>query len=158
MSKGRKLALIFTTLGLSIAVIVLITLFPSDKSSFSPISQLFVEFPIHFIMGLFSVYISAFFIGGKVEQLIMLDKGNYILVGIMGSFIVLLLGALAISLIALLSEGLAIKNYSVSSAFFDYVFKPIYWIFFFGGIPTLIIGILFGWLIKKEVKKVQNNK
>lgn len=81
------------------------------------------------------------------------NKRIRILHGILSAFFVLLIGTVAGSTVGFIQEGLAAYNqhhHSLAESITDYYFKPLFWVFFFGFIPTLILGIVVGLFLQRH--------
>ena len=91
------------------------------------------------------------FYGQLAGKLILIKNWNYILTGFLIALAVILTTAFLASWTGFIQEG--IDNIGTNDdPFFDYIFKPMYWVTLFGLIPALLVGIWFGGQIKKEGK------
>jgi len=83
----------------------------------------------------------------------LIKNKNEILIGITTGLIVILVSSFLSSWIGFFQEG--IDNIGTNdNPFFDYIFKPVYWVSLFGFIPGIIVGIWYG----KKIKKYQRNE
>jgi hypothetical protein len=76
------------------------------------------------------------------------------LTGIKYGLLTLLLGTLIGSTVGFIEEG--IDNIGTQDdPFYDYYFKPLYWVTTFGIIPVILVGLWFGRQIKKQGLKIR---
>jgi len=148
LRKGIKITYIAITVNLTLALIFAYLL-ASDL--YSLFHQLF-EWLINLAIGILALYVSGYYVGKKIEFLIKTKHWNSIATGIIGLFVVLLFGIIFGSSVGFLGEGIEnIKNgNTLQNELFDYYFKPIFWVLFFGIIPTVIAGGIMG----KEIKNI----
>tara|TARA_B100000768_G_C11035018_1_gene271773 strand:- start:10 stop:471 length:462 start_codon:yes stop_codon:yes gene_type:complete len=139
--KSGLIALQFSFTGLIIAYLIMVII-SSDIFWISDLGYIG-----NIVLGAISMLLCSFFIGKLSGFLIKLKKWNFILSGVLTGFLVLWSGSFIGSLIGLFQEGL-FNSYN-STPFFDYIFKPFYWITTFGFLPIVILGPLYGWRIKK---------
>lgn len=103
-------------------------------------------------MGIAFFYGMGYFFGKKAGIEILVKKRNYILTGIKYGILTLITATFLTSLIGFFQEG--IDNIGgFSNPFYDYIFKPMYWILMYGILPAIVIGILFGLTIKLNGNK-----
>jgi hypothetical protein len=113
-----------------------------------------IELKLNFLVGVLGLYFIRYIIGNQLN-IINYKKGSLkIIHGILAIFLVLIFGTLIGSSVGFIEEGLPsyFKNGDLLHSLFDYYIKPIYWIMFFGFIPTLISGIVLGYQLKKLSK------
>jgi uncharacterized membrane protein len=74
----------------------------------------------------------------------------------LGLITILIFGNFLGSTVGFIQEGIAnLNEYNkISDAIFDYYFKPFFWIFLFGIIPTILAGVILGLLITKKTNKL----
>ena len=120
--------------------------------NFNDLTDMLTDWPLNLGIGISALYISGCYIGKRMELLIDIKKWNSILTGMIGLLIILLIGILFGSTIGFLQEGIENidRENGLSNALFDYYVKPLFWIMFFGIIPTIIFGGLMGYGIKKK--------
>ena len=95
----------------------------------------------------------AYFFGQLAGFEILIKHRNYLLTGIKYAVLTLITGTLIGSSVGFLQEG--IKDIGgFANPFYDYYFKPLYWVTMFGIIPAIIVGLLFGRQIKKQGQKM----
>ena len=148
MENGVKLTYGAISINLIIAGIMYVILF----GEYISLGQLIILWPLHLGIGIFALYLSGHVVGNKMEYLIVQRKWNSILTGIVGLLIILLIGVLSGSSVGFLPEAIShIKSGNgLKDYLFDYYRLPLYWIFLFGHIPTIIAGGITGYLIKKS--------
>ena len=147
MTKGIKLTYLAITINLVIASIIIIRMF----QSFNDLIDIITDWPLNVGIGILALYVSGYYIGKKMEFLISQKKWNSILTGIIGLLLVLLIGIIFGSTVGFLQEGLENldRENGFKNALFDYYVKPLFWIVLFGIIPTIIVGGIMGFGIKK---------
>lgn len=134
---GRSMTLLFILLGLGVAALILGGTLP----------LLAWEFPFYTLLVSFGLFGSGFLFGGILGKWILLKKGSPSSYGILCSLIVLSIGTSFLVLANfILVESLEFQD---PDAVEDYIYKPIAAVFFYGSIPTIILGALLGWAIKK---------
>ena len=112
-----------------------------------------VEFKFHLFIGGIGLLTMAYFLGQLAGVEILIKKRNYWLTGVKYGILVLITGTLIGSSVGFLQEG--IKDIGgFSNPFYDYYFKPMYWMLMFGIVPAIIVGLLFGRQIKKHGNKI----
>jgi len=149
MKKGIKLAYIGITLNLVIAVIIIFFTY----GDFSGLIEIISDWPLNLGVGILALYVSGNYVGNKMEFLIDHKKKNSILIGIGGSLAILLIGLFFGSTVGFLQKGL--ENIDgvngLENTLIDYYMKPLTWILLFGIIPTIVIGGMIGYGIKKNI-------
>ena len=148
MKKGTKLAYIGITINLIIAGILIITTF----GKFSDLTDIISDWPLNLGVGITALYIAGYYVGKKMEFLIDHKKWNSILIGIIGLLTILLVGIFFGSTVGFLQEGIENieRENGLKNALFDYYIKPLFWIILFGIIPTILVGGIMGYGIKKK--------
>ena len=152
---GSKNAIISVASGLVIAQCIM-TYFSFGDSLTTSILW-FVEFgyTLNILAGLILSLSTAHYLGKKAGKRILIDKKNPALTGIVTGFAIILITTLCASLIGFFQEG--IQNIGTNdNPFVDYIIKPIFWVLFFGCIPVLLVGTLFGKSINAHNQKPVN--
>lgn len=148
-STGAKVSLLFATIGLLIAVAI--------NLLFGTII-LALNFPTPIILGLIFLYLSAFVYGQLGGVYLYKTKTNSYkieFVGILIAFSTVLTMSLAGSSYYFI-KAINFNNFGASliNAAGSYLFKPIFWICFFGLIPSVILGIYWGKVFRNRVNKL----
>jgi hypothetical protein len=100
-------------------------------------------------IGISGLYIIGYLIGQNLDKLKTKNNQYNPIHGVLVIFGVLFFGTLIGSTVGFLQEGLPKGyGYNLQQELYDYYFKPLYWIFMFGFIPTLISGIILGSKLK----------
>lgn len=148
MENGIKLTYRAISINLIIAGIMYVILF----GEYISLAELIISLPLQLGIGILALYLSGHVIGNKMEYLIVQRKWNSILTGIAGLLIILLVGILSGSTVGFIPEAIShIKSGNgLKDYLLDYYRMPLYWIFLFGHIPTIIAGGITGYLIKKS--------
>jgi hypothetical protein len=143
---GSKQGLFSVGIGLLIAQLIM-TLFSSDFSWFTSAS-----FKLNLAIGIMIMLLSGHAFGKLAGKAILIKKRNYILTGFLYGMAVLMTTAFLSSWVGFFQEGID-NIHTNDNPFEDYIFKPVFWIFMFGLIPTFLVGIWFGKQIKKHEKQ-----
>jgi hypothetical protein len=152
---GKRLALKSALIGLLIAYILFawVTYGWDEKLSKAVFWIFDVEFWYHLLIGSIGLLAMAYFFGQLAGVEILVKRKNEIWIGIKYGLITLLTGTLIGSSVGFIQEG--IDNIGgFSNPFYDYYFKPIYWVTIFGIVPVIIVGLWFGKQIKRKGLKV----
>ena len=140
---GSKNAIISVVTGLIIAQAIM--MFFSFGENLITSFLWFVEFnyTVNILAGIILSILSAHFFGKIAGKRILIDQKNSVLTGIIAGFAIILTTTFLASLIGFFQEG--IQNLGTNdNPYVDYIIKPIFWVLFFGFIPVLIVGSLFG--------------
>ncbi|MFT6337382.1 MAG: hypothetical protein ACJATI_004145 [Halioglobus sp.] len=151
---GSRLAIRSILIGLFIAQCIM-TIFASDNGILKGFFW-FTDFDYLFNI-IFEVIVSlttAYYFGRIAGKRILINGNNEILVGILTGLIIIIVSSFVSSWVGFFQEG--IDNIGTNDdPFYDYIFKPIYAVTFFGFIPVLIVGSVYGTQIKKH--KIKEN-
>jgi hypothetical protein len=135
------LTLIFATIGLLAEFIVLFLLgFVLQRPDFLP----------HFLTSVAGLYVAALLLGSIVMEVAcsnQLSKSRLNFSGLAVAWFTLLIQIL-FGVSAEYSRGS-----HESGAFVDYVFKPFFWVIFFGGLPVTALGLLYARRLEKMLKQ-----
>jgi hypothetical protein len=114
------------------------------------LGDLLTNWSLNIGVAITGLYLSGYYIGKKMDFLINHTKSYPIVTGMIGLFLILLIGILSGSSVGFIQEGFeqVSRNGNLSDALFDYYIKPLYWILIFGFIPTFLAGGVLGFLIK----------
>jgi len=149
---GSKLAVKSILIGLFIAQCIM-TLFAIDGGlikAFFWFSDFDYLFNIIFAV-IVSITVSHLF-GKTAGKRILINKNNEYLIGILTGLAILIVSSFISSWVGFFQEG--IDNVGTQdNPFYDYIFKPIYAVIFFGFLPVLIVGSWYGRQIKKHAKE-----
>ena len=148
---GQRLAIKSALIGLLIAYILFgwVTYSWDQKLSKAVFWIFDVEFWYHLVIGAIGLLTMAYFFGQLAGVDILVKRKNEFWTGIKYGLITLVTGTLIGSSVGFIQEG--IDNIGgFSNPFYDYYFKPMYWVTIFGIVPVVIVGIWFGRQIKKQ--------
>lgn len=150
---GQKLAIKSTLIGLLIAYILFgLVIFSWDQKLFNAIFWILnVEFWYHLLIGAIGLLTMGYFFGRLAGVEILVKRKNELLIGIKYGLLTLVTGTLIGSSVGFIQEGVDDIG-GFSNPFYDYYFKPLYWVTMYGIIPVLIVGIMFGRQIKRNGK------
>ena len=112
-----------------------------------------VEYLFNLLVGAIGLILMAWLFGQLAGIAIPIKKKNAILTGIKYGFVILITATLIGSSVAFFQEGLK-EIGGFSNPFFDYFFKPLYWVTMFGMLPVIVVGIWFGKQVKKQEAKL----
>lgn len=148
MKTGTSITFTAVSINLIVALLLMIFMVGDFNSLVDFLSQMWLNIAV----GLTGLYIAGYFIGLKMENLIILKKWNSIITGIIGLLFILVIGIVFGSTVGFIQEGSAQFSIEggIKDAVIDYYFKPLYWTLLFGFIPTIIMGGIMGALIKER--------
>lgn len=155
---GQRLAIKSGIIGLTNAYIIFGGLLYSwDMKLLKAIFWILdVEFWYHLLIGAVGLLAMAYFFGQLAGVEILVKKKNELFTGIKYGLLTLVTGTLIGSSVGFVQEG--IDNIGgFSNPFYDYYFKPMYWVIMFGVIPAMIVGLWFGRQIKIQGLKIRTN-
>ena len=148
MNNPTKYIFYTISINLVIAFLIFISIIGFDIANSV---KVILDLKLNFFVGISSLFIIGYFLGNKLNK-VLKNKGNLKIVhGIISILLILLFGTLIGSTVGYLEEGLPsyLKYGDLQKTLFDYYFKPLFWIMFFGFIPTLISGVFLGYFLKK---------
>jgi hypothetical protein len=149
---GGKIALVTVSIGLLIAVALLIMISPGGEngSVFDGIKSILLDYPVVSLIGIFSIYFFGWIFGSQAGKKIIIDKRESGSIGIFTGAKILLSTIFLCSLTNFFNEG--IENSNFLYGLFDYIINPIMSIGIFSIIPIIIIGVFFGRFVKYQGK------
>ena len=149
---GAKQGLISVIVGIIIAHLIMTLMISSDNGfvyGFFWITR--IDYWYHILIGCLIMILCGYFYGRIAGKEILINKRNYILVGFLTGMAILLTTGFLGGITGFIEEG--IDNIGTNdNPFYDYLFKPFFWIGLFGLIPSLIVGLIFGKEIKRKGK------
>lgn len=143
---GRGMTAIFTTLGLITAVSILLFTGFHLNDVFDLIGYWIRDSMVESIGFLAGLYGWGYWMGGVLGGMVIKEKKSPVLLGVMTLTIVLLVGILSGGLANLLFRG---ENWMGVHDFVDAMLG----VLVIGIVPTLILGAVMGWRIKKVGEK-----
>jgi fructose-specific phosphotransferase system IIC component len=144
-----KLTFIFATFGLLAALLLAMLLF-----GFIGLGTFTSRFLASFIAAIVGLYAAALFFGKIASRLINENRNTNLKLGVIGVGVAwgcLLVSVLAGSSVEFFAE--IKRSPSLSQAFFDYIFKPLFWVMLFGIIPALFLGRLYATRLRKLLQE-----
>lgn len=117
--------------------------------SLSEITNFIADFLLNLLVGISGFYLTGYYIGNVLAKC----KRIRISYGFLSAFLILFIGTVAGSTVGFIQEGLpapAQHHYSLIENITDYYFKPLFWVYFFGFIPTLVLGIVLGLYLERK--------
>ncbi len=114
-----------------------------------------ISFKSNIIIGALIMVVSGYFIGKNSGKKIIIANQNAYIIGVKSGLSILLITAFFSGFKGYFEEG--IDNYGHFTPIYDYIVNPFLSISLVGLLPTIILGVIFGWLIKKQ-KNILNNK
>ena len=147
--KGIRKAFESVTIGLVIFYLFGVFVFSNEGlQSLLWIQYLDLYNWIYILNWAISFYIIGFFIGSNAGKEILIRNKNFLLSGLKHGFLILFFAASLGCFLGFMTEGY--ENLGTNdNPIIDYFMKPIFWIVLYGLIPTLLMGLFFGWRIKK---------
>ena len=164
---GSSLAMKSVTIGLVIAYSIMVALCGGYDNFVHQllwiVDWLKSEFLPHTIIGIIAFYTCGYFFGSMAGNDILVKRLNYILVGSLWGLRTLLSTVFLTSLTGFFLGIMHSLHYLqtiedmkhstfIYDNFIDYIVKPMFWFSIFGILPTIVIGILFGWHIEKKAE------
>ena len=146
---GSKQGLKSVGIGLSIAQLIM-TLFNSVQGFFWAFFWFInVSFSLNIAIGVIIMITLGYFYGQSAGEEILIKKRNCFGAGIKYGMVTLLMTSFLASWIGFFQECTNSSDTLIQS-FENYIITPVFSIFIFGFIPVLLVGIWFGWQIKKH--------
>ncbi len=145
---GSKFALFGALIGLVIAqgIMTYLTQGPNLLDGFLWFTDFYYIWNILFAIIVFLAASSYF---GKIAgERILIRNQNASLVGILSGLMILFITSFAASWVGFFQEGISEFD-SGGSPFFNYIYKPVYWVMFFGFLPVVGLGLLYGWIVRR---------
>ncbi|MES2649278.1 MAG: hypothetical protein V4717_20535 [Bacteroidota bacterium] len=151
---GSKQGLLSVAIGLLIAQIIMTTLISSEQGFIKAFFWFTkIDYKLNLFVAAIFMLVCGHFYGQFAGKSILINKKNFIIVGVLCGMAVLLTTAFLAGWTGFIQEG--IDNVGTGdNPFEDYIFKPIYWVTIFGSIPAFLVGIWFGQQIKVQGKKL----
>lgn len=107
-----------------------------------------VSMKLSLALGIVIMLVNGYLWGQLAGIGILIDKSNFLWVGILCGIGALLTTAFLSGWPGFLQEGMPWK-YSFGEGFRTYVVQPFFWVALFGLIPAGVVGVWMGWSIKK---------
>jgi hypothetical protein len=150
---GSRKALISVGLGIIIAQLIMMNLY-SDKGFLKDFFWFTtINYKFNLLIGILIFILSGHFFGKIAGKAILIKKRNFIIIGIACGMLILITTAFLSGWIGFFQEG--IHNLGTNdNPFYDYIYKPFYWILLYGFIPVSIIGLLFGIQVNRYKEKI----
>lgn len=150
---GSRQGLISVGLGVLIAQLIMTLMISSDEGFFKAFFWFTdIDYWINILIGVIIMFACGHFYGQLAGKLILIKQWNYMFTGFLIGLALILTTTFFASWTGFIQEG--IDNIGTNGdPFFDYIFKPMYWVTLFGIIPALLVGIWFGRQIKKKGKE-----
>ena len=152
---GRTEAFKSVTVGLLIAQLMMMQL----SWTRGPVGALlwftYVDYQINLLIAIAAIYLSAYVFGGMAGTCIIIKKWNYLWTGFLFGLLILVSATFFASWTAFFQEGLD-ELHRQGTPFYDYIFKPMFWVTVTGFLPALIVGFRFGYRIYKKGKEIQS--
>jgi hypothetical protein len=147
---GSRQALKSVAVGLSIAQVMMTYMSSLDQG----VIQAFfwfttIDYKLNIFVGALIMLPCGHLFGQIAGKAILIRKYNFIITGILCGITVLFTAAFSSGWTGFFLEG--IENMGADeNPFKDYILKPFYLVSLFGIIPAILVGIWFGWKIKKH--------
>jgi hypothetical protein len=150
---GSQQGLISVGLGLLSAQLIMTLLIAPTEGIIESFTWLTdINYLINIIIGALAMFLSGHLYGQLAGKEIIIKKRDHTWVGFKYGMLTLWTGTFVGSLIGFFDEGFY-KIGMHDDPFFDYLFKPLFWVTLFGLIPVLVVGFWFGRQIKKKIKE-----
>jgi ribose/xylose/arabinose/galactoside ABC-type transport system permease subunit len=109
------------------------------------------EYSKTILFAILATYILGFLFGRRTGVSILIDRNPSLLIGIGYCLLTVWIATFMTSLIGFFGEGIGRSD----EPFTDYIWKPFMLVAFFGLIPTILIGLWWGYSIRSKGKKVE---
>ena len=147
---GSKQGLISVILGLLTAQLILILLIAPDSGFWESFFWLTEwDYLLNIFVGVFAMLCSGYLYGQFAGKEIIIKRKDHTWVGFKYGILTIWTGTFIGSLVGFFDEGFH-KIGMQDDPFYDYIFKPLFWVTAFGLIPGLIVGFWFGRRIKNK--------
>ncbi len=152
---GSKLGLISSGIGLLIAYTFMTVVFAADQENQDGLLW-FLNSPIRLNIGIGALLLllSGFFYGRITAKAILIKKRNFVISGFLCGMAVLITTTFLTGWVGFFQEG-SNPMFPDDNPFVDFVVKPLWWVTIFGTIPALLVGIVFGAVVKSRGDKKQ---
>jgi len=151
---GGKYGMISGAIGLTIAQLLFTFILTTGGGMMNNFFW-FLEtgFGMNLLVGVMILFLLGNYVGQKAGKAIIVRKINAGLIGVLTGCTVLVLTVFFASWYGFFQEG--IKNTgSIMDAFIAYVARPTIAIGMFGGLPAIIIGLWFGYTVKRKGERL----
>ena len=150
---GRNLAIVSTLIGIAIVYV-----FGMMWHWWDAYWILDFEFRNNVAVAALGGLVAAYFFGQSAGTDILIGKRNEYWTGIMYGLLVLVTGALVGCSVGFIGHLVNDKGTDVDALpdvnpFFAYYLMPLAWVTGFGITPVIVVGLWFGWQIKKQGQK-----
>ena len=151
MNVGSKYAIYSVLIGATIAYSIM-TFFSYEGNLLKALSWIKEwNYVSNLLVGLFGLLLFGYFFGRLAAKEIIEKNRDHTWVGFKYGILTLWSGTLLGSLVGFFQEGFH-KIGMHDDPFVDYIYKPMFWVTFFGLFPVLFVGFWFGRQIKKHSK------
>jgi hypothetical protein len=152
---GSRQGLISVITGILIAQFIMTSFIAKDKGWFKAFFWITdTGYWLNILIGVGVMLVCGHFFGQLAGILILIRKWNYVLTGWLIGMAVICSTTFIASWTGFFQEG--IDNIGTTDdPFVDYIFKPMFWVTFFGFIPVLAVGIWFGKQIRDKGNAIQ---
>ena len=146
---GSRQAIKAVTIGLIVAQLIM-TLLSSDNGILNGFLWFtHFNYNLNLLIGVFFMYACGHLYGRRAGYEIIIKNKDSLLVGFKYGLLTIVTTAFLASWTGFFQEG--IDNIGTDdNPFIDYIIKPVFWVFVFGFVPSLFIGLWFGNSIKKR--------
>ncbi len=151
MNVGSKYAIYSVLIGATIAYSIM-TFFSYEGNLLKALAWIKEwNYVSNLLVGLLGLLVFGFLFGRLAAKEIIKKKKDHTWVGFKYGIFTLWTGTLLGSLVGFFEEGFH-KIGQQDDPFVDYIYKPMFWVTFFGLIPVLLVGFWFGRQIKRSAK------
>ncbi|MDF9801432.1 hypothetical protein OKW21_006741 [Catalinimonas alkaloidigena] len=144
---GSKVAVVFVSIGLIAASGILMLINRGSLIENLNLITKMILYP-NVTIGIIACYAFGWIYGRYAGIIIIISNKDELWIGILTGFLTLLTATLVGSSVGLI-RGL-LNSEDLISSINDYLYEPLYGILIFGFIPTIVLGILFGNMIRNR--------
>ncbi len=155
-SVGMKTSLLFVTLGAVTAFILMLTIF-GVNGTYDILIDEGLQIQLGVITGIAALFLSAVFLGRIAGRIICHKLRSFtgaIFVGICLAISCIVIAIIAGALFAFLVQELSNITPEHKSDLLVFILAPLFWILFFGVLPAMLFGGLYGILVRRRLAKV----
>ena len=155
-SVGMKTSLLFAALGVVTAFILMLTIF-GVNGIYDILIDEGLQIQLGVIAGIAALFLSATFLGRIAGRIICHKLHGFtgaVFVGVCLAISCIVIAVVAGALFGFLVQELSNITPDHKSDFLVFILVPLFWILFFGILPAMLLGGLYGILLRRRLAKV----
>ncbi|MGD1843236.1 MAG: hypothetical protein ACFB0B_20430 [Thermonemataceae bacterium] len=149
---GSQQGLLLAGIGVFLAyLLVMLLLYPSESLLKTLFWILEADYQVNLITGVVFFLFCGYLFGQLAGWLILIKQWNATFTGALLGLAILFTATFLTSWVGFFQEGIHDLG-TPANSFYDYIFKPVFWVTMAGVFPASIAGAWFGWRIKRKGK------